>query len=757
MNYENIEFNEYQSSIEELKLESYPEEIQEQFFDYINNVPFIKYMVSKDRPHACDLPRDKDGKIVFDVAHPPLLDDMDYFRPALKIFKKIGRYTELRPNPNPNSDYGKWVREEIRRCYEGMVRPSDGMWITGDMYFMLNYFPMYITKITENSKKGERVFDFPEVWEGINMRFHYIHQAIHGGMYNPKGGCNGCEISSRGKSKSYSMASILARMFILGESKDVNKGVKCLATAYIKEYLNVDGILNKFKDAIDYLAINTQFPRRKIKNSMNEMEWMMGYIDLDTGARKGTLNTVTGLAAKEDIKKIRGKRQNFIIVEEFGSFPNILNMYNVMIPSVQEGDISFGTIYLIGTAGDKDSDFRGAQEIVYYPSGYNMYSLPNVFDKEGLGRKDITFFFPGYLNRKGCYDKDGNSDITKALLEILVNRYNVKHNSSDVNTITKTIAEIPITPQEAILRSKGNMFPAALINDRLLEIDNDPKFFDDVYVGTLVQEKSGNIKFVSTGDEPIRDFPLKTENTHGALEIYQMPQKNREGKIASNRYIIGHDPVDDDTVSDSVSLTSTIVIDLFTDLPVAEYTGRMDFADENFEMVRLLCLFYNAKCMYEQNKKGIFSYFSRMNCVYLLAETPEYLKDKQIIKDIGYGNKSRGVVATLPVNNYANERIRDWLLTPKMISEGEEQVSVPIVRLIKNRALLKELVLFNPNINVDRVRALGMAMLYRESLMILYNGDVAANMSKELGSDLAKDKFFEKNYRSKRHVRHLGL
>ena len=52
-----------------------------------------------------------------------------------------------------------------------------------------------------------------------------------------------------------------------------------------------------------------------------------------------------------------------------------------------------------------------------------------------------------------CYDKDGNSDVNKALIEILLDRYKVKYNSTDINAITKRIAEIPITPQEAILRA----------------------------------------------------------------------------------------------------------------------------------------------------------------------------------------------------------------------------------------------------------------------------------------------------------------
>ena len=1070
------EFNECQSSLEELKIYDQPQEIQEQFFDYINNVPFIQWMISKDRPHAKDLPRDEKGRIIFDVVHPPILDDMDYFREAAISYKTNGVYSQLRPNPNPNSEFKKYWDKVLDRSWNYMLRESDGMWIPGDMYFYLNFDPIIQTKIKKGSKRGERVVDFPECWDGVLFRYFYIYQAQNGGLYDKRGGLHGCEISSRGKahpysqevytpeglklwkdvnvgdtlfgddgkttkvvdipfddicdvyeitfkdgrkvkasgnhlwkvwrryshcfktvstkemiqdfckkrkpsdrnkgvefiyavpsnrgvdwefrqtkidpytmglclgdgcfrteklqnnvyytsseedmctylkyvpyditklktekgyfiripnvkntlqqwglhmkksedkyipeeykfnsrevrfnilkglmdsdgfvdsngvpiigvsskqladditfiarslgynclqsvkragykingeykecldnyivriytsdrifnlerkykliskyesrysrsnkdfstivdikklkderckcvtvdneshcyligdfvtthnSKSYSTCSMMAKRFVIGESKEVSRQVKCLATAYQKQYLTTDGILNKFQAQIDFLAQNTPFPNKRLKSSLQDMAWTMGYVDLNTGTRRGTLNEVSGLSAKDDPGKVRGKRQNLIIVEEFGSFGNVLEMYNIMRPSVEEGDYSFGQMYLIGTAGEDESDFQGAQEIVYNPKGYKMYALPNVYDKLGQGRKEITYFFPGYLSRKGCYDENGNSNVTKALLEILIDRYTIKYNSSDINSITRAIAEIPITPQEAITRTRGNMFPVTLLNERINEIDNNPTEFDTVYTGILQQKGDGSVEFVPTLDVPIREFPTKDNKVKGCIEIFEMPQKDKAGNVFQNRYILGHDPVDNDG-ADTMSLSSTFVLDLFTDKIVAEYTGRQDYADDNFEIVRLLCLFYNGKCLYENNKRGIFAYFSSRRCLHLLADTPDYLVDKQLIKFKGYGNSSKGVAATKPINDYANTLVREWLIKPVTITvmeDGEEvEKIVPNLHFIRNRALLKELVLYNPDINVDRLRSLGMVMLYRGQFVDMFEGNLS--------------------------------
>lgn len=722
------EFNECQSSLEELKIYDQPQEIQEQFFDYINNVPFIQWMISKDRPHAKDLPRDEKGRIIFDVVHPPILDNMDYFREAAISYKTNGVYSQLRPNPNPNSEFKKYWDKVLDRSWNYMLRESDGMWIPGDMYFYLNFDPIIQTKIKNGSKRGERVVDFPECWDGVLFRYFYIYQAQNGGLYDKRGGLHGCEISSRGKSKSYSTCSMMAKRFVIGESKEVSRQVKCLATAYQKQYLTTDGILNKFQAQIDFLAQNTPFPNKRLKSSLQDMAWTMGYVDLNTGTRRGTLNEVSGLSAKDDPGKVRGKRQNLIIVEEFGSFGNVLEMYNIMRPSVEEGDYSFGQMYLIGTAGEDESDFQGAQEIVYNPKGYKMYALPNVYDKLGQGRKEITYFFPGYLSRKGCYDENGNSNVTKALLEILIDRYTIKYNSSDINSITRAIAEIPITPQEAITRTRGNMFPVTLLNERINEIDNNPTEFDTVYTGMLQQKGDGSVEFIPTSDIPIREFPTKDNKVRGCIEIFEMPQKDKTGKVFSNRYILGHDPVDNDG-ADTMSLSSTFVLDLFTDKIVAEYTGRQDYADDNFEIVRLLCLFYNGKCLYENNKRGIFAYFSSRRCLHLLADTPDYLVDKQLIKFKGYGNSSKGVAATKPINDYANTLVREWLIKPVTITvmeDGEEvEKIVPNLHFIRNRALLKELVLYNPDINVDRLRSLGMVMLYRGQFVDMFEGNLS--------------------------------
>ena len=740
--YEDIVLNKYQTPISELGLDKQPQEVQDQFWDFFNNVPFIRSMVSPDKPRARDLPRDSEGKIIVDITQPHILEDIDYFRPSAIHYQKYGRFTDLRPNANPNSEFGKWIREERRRCLYGYIRPYDGEWITGDHYFFLNYCPISLLKKSSNGgRKAMRVIDFPFSWEGNYYRFHYLNQAREHGLM-------AAELARRGCGKSFCAAAMLAKRFILGESFEVNKRVVSYITATDKAKLTGgDQTLDKFQFYIDFIAENMQWPSRRLYNSLADMNWQMGYKDLNTGTNKGTLNSVVGKSSQNDASKLRGTRGVLYLFEEAGTFDNLLTLWSNLLPSVSDGESVFGLMYLFGTSGDQQSDFAAMQEIMYNPVGYKTYGLKNVYDKEGQGRPTFTYFFPAYINRSGCYDEQGNSDVTKALLEILVNRYNVKYNSTDINTITKCIAEIPITPQEAILRTRGNIFPVADLTQRLAEIDNDPHTFDDVYVGDLTQEKDGTVSFKLTGDQPIRDFPLKDNKVSGALEIFKMPEKDAQGKVFPQRYIIGHDPVDNDE-ADTMSLSSTFVLDLWTDTIVAEYTGRHQFADDNFEMLRKLCIFYNAKALFEGNIKGCFSYFSRMNCLYMLADTPEYLKDKDIIKNIGIGNNSKGVKATKPVNDYANRLIRDWLLKPVTIqsSEDGEETTVFNLTRIRNRALIKELMLYNPDINVDRVRALGLLMLYREQFMVTYNGDPSSSKNVVESDYLGNDDYFTRNY-----------
>ena len=574
---------------------------------------------------------------------------MQYFRPAARHYELTGRYTDLRPNPNPNSEFGKWIREETRRCWEGYVRESDGEWIPGDLYFFWNYTPMSVSKRVKGKKKSQRVIGFPSIWEGHYLKAHYLEQARDNGKM-------AVELASRQKGKSFYGAAMLAKRFILGESKDVTERVVSYITATDKSKLsNGDQTLDKFQYDIDFIAQHMQWPARRLFNSLSDFNWQMGYKDLDSGTNRGTLNSVVGKSSQKDTASLIGSRGVLYLFEEAGYFSNLLGLWNNLLPSVMDNDDVYGMLYGYGTSGDDESDFSALQEIMYNPEGYKAYGVDNVYDKEGLGKKLFTYFFPGYLNLAGCYDEDGNSDVTKALLTILLDRYNVKYNSSDPATIAKKIAHIPITPQEAILRVKGSIFPTVDITERINQLDNDTRVYDSVYIGDLVFNGSGQVEFVPTDDTPIRDFPLKDNKAAGAIEIYSMPKKDSTGKVPAGRYIVGHDPVDDDE-SNTMSLTSTFVLDLFTDEIVWEWTGRLQYADDNFERLRKICLFYNAKCMYEQNKKGAFAYFSMMNCLYLLADTPEYLKDKMIIKEIGYGNRAHPYSEKV----YTPEGIKSW-------------------------------------------------------------------------------------------------
>lgn len=735
-----MEFNKYQSTLEELELDTYPQEVQDEFMENLMGVQFIQNLISPNRPYPKDCPKDEGGRIIIDLSNPPIIEDTDYFRPTALFFKKHGALTNLRPNPNPNSEFGKWLREEIKRIWYGYTRESDGVWVTGDMYWYLNYCPIIQSKIRKGTKIADRIVDLPEFWEGIFWRFHYWEASRKEAKHS-------AEIAKRGASKSYSVASALSKLFVVGDNEETQNNVRAMVTAYQKEYLTKDGTLNKFIEMVDFQAQHTQFPSKRLKSSLQEMQWKMGYTDLDTGAQRGTLNEVIGVSSKDDPDKLRGKRSSKIVIEEFGNFPKITDTYRVILPSVQEGDIVFGQLILIGTGGSEGADFAGAAEILFNPDGFNIKALPNVYDKVG-GKGKTIFFFPAFVNRKGCYNEDGISNVTKSLLELCYNRYIVKYNTTDTMALTRTKAENPITLQEAIMRRDSTIFPVAQLRDRINQIDANPNEYDDAFIGEFNISNKGEVEFKPTSAVPIRKFPHKDNKLEGAIEIFKMPEKDSSGKVFANRYIAGMDPYDDDS-SETLSLGSVFILDLWTDTIVAEYTGRPMFVDDNYENTRRLLLFYNARLNYENNKKGLFAYFSRMNCLYLLTDNLEFLKDKDMIKGYTFGNKQKGTMATAPVNNYARTLIRNWLLKPvnviRMVDGEEQEVTIPNLMLIRNRALLEELAMWNPDGNFDRVSALGMLMLLREEKMILYDG----NLSKEKDSTpkdyLGNDPFFNQD------------
>ena len=746
-----IPTNEFQTPVTKELMKSLPDWVRDQFMDFVTNVPFIKYMIGTDRKRARDLPRDVEGKIIVDITHPHILEDVDYFHPAAKFYEQNGCYTFLKPNPNPKSEYGKWITEEARRCREGYVRESDGEWVTGQMYWYLNYCRIKIVVKDKRTGISAQKPGFPLFWEGVYYRFHYIDQARRAHKH-----C--IELARRGAGKSYTLASIMSHNLVLGENEFSKEEVTSILAGYTKEYLSQkDGTLDKFVKMKDFVASNTEFPRLLSTNRPSDMTWIAGSID-SNGVNTGSKNTVLGVSVKDDESKVRGKR-GFILYEEMGSFKNLLPTYNNTRDSVKDGEEVFALIYLVGTAGDKDSDFSGAREILYDPDSYEIYALENVYDIIGQGGSKFGYFFPSYISRTGNMDKDGNSDVVAALIAILKDRYKIKRTKPE--TYLSVVAQRPITPQEAMLRVRKGKFPTDLLSERLRQIDQSPHFYDKIYIGNLVEAK-GSVEFRMTHDIPIREWPLgKTQESfqgiHGALEIFRLPPENVAD--TPDRFVLGIDPIENDEDAQSKSLFSCVMFDLYDDAVVAEYTGRLPLNDDNCRMAYLMCRFYNAKCMPEANKKNVYAYFARMHATYLLADCPEYLKQRDFVKYNTTGSNSKGVQALPAVISFAEDLIRDWLLkeyvSTKVNDAGQvETESMPGAYRLWGRAMIQELISYGPGTNTDRVSALMQCMLYREQYRILY-GESYSNGDTTSSDDVADDEFFDIDWN--KHMRQIGL
>jgi hypothetical protein len=141
-------------------------------------------------------------------------------------------------------------------------------------------------------------------------------------------------------------------------------------------------------------------------------------------------------------------------------------------------------------------------------------------------------------------------------------------------------------------------------------------------------------------------------------------------------------------------------------MPVAEYTGRPETADEFYEQCRLLALYYKGRILYENEKKGIFSYFSHKHSEYLLVDQPDIIKD--VISDSKVA-RGKGIHMTKEIKSWGERLTKAWLNEEYL--PGKKNLTK-----IFSEPLLEELIAFNFEGNYDRVMAFFMVMILREQL-----------------------------------------
>ena len=744
------QFNNYQTPLTEQLKESLPKEVWLDLLDYISNVEFIKRLIAPEeaRGFAKDRPKDENynsDRIKVDLVNPHILEDMDFFRERALYFQKHGKYTHLTPNPNPKSDYAEFWKEELRKWKYGLVRESDGEWIPGQLYFYWNYSPIWLVETVgitkDGKKKGERKRKFPKPWLGDYLFYHYMEQGRNSGQH-------GKLLKTRGVGFSFKMGSISpCNMYTLPGSGNPN-----FHLASEKTFLSGDkGIWGKVLDTLDWIAETTPLPKMRLVDDTRNMNVQLGFKD-EYGTRKGIMSSVFGISLKDNPEKARGIRGPLIHYEEDGLFPNLEKAWGVNRKAVEDGDVGFGYMLAGGTGGTEGASFEGSEKLFYNPSAYNIYGIPNVFDRNATGDTLCGFFWGAYLNRNGCYDEEiGEPDVIKALVEILKDRYIVKYNSQDPNAITQKKAEEPITPQEAVMRTEGTLFPVSDLKEYLESIAPiREKFLAEHYVGDLIRNSQGKIEFKPNSDlYPIRSYD-KDSNKQGAIEIFEMPKTNGEGEVTRGRYIAGIDPIDADT---GTSLFSMHVMDTFTDRIVAEYSGRPRLAEEAYELALRLLEFYNAEANYESNLKGLFSYFDKKNALHRLCDTPQILRDMDYVKATNlYGNKAKGSHASKPLNAWGRKLQADWMLTKAIGDDESEKLNLHTLRSI---AYIEEAIKWNSDGNFDRVSAMGMLMILREDRFKRIQTIKDSQYQKH--KSLAVDSFFEKNYKKQNAIKNRDI
>lgn len=702
------------------------------------------------------------------------------------------------PNFHPELQYydriGFWKAEK-RRCIEGHWQ--QGKWMPGPLYYYINFHNIQF----EDPKSVSQAFGLPFLRD-IDWELFLLYEECRGFSGFSEDTLNTCDrrygpdkevsimlgfitkaeaekktyvnardylrknhgkslgkplyqndaqhfisIQARGSGKTYSTSGIAAHNYLFDGATDYDD---YLARKQLKQYIASDTIIG---------AIDTKYSDNLAKKVKKAFELLPGGYKTHDGEEypsplfvdyKGSLAPNKELESllsgsvlrhrtfKDNPLAGNGTRANLVALDEIGFMYNVKEAWGALEAIQASKEKKNLVIWALGTGGLVSGRAAlYAESIFRNPQDYNCLIFEDIFENRG----NIGYFVP-YTKTLNQFKKNENmiTDEVKSRAYVEHRRQKAKK-SPDPSVYQTEIINGPVLPSEAFLILEGSYFPTLLLKEQLAEVEGGKykKYTEASFKGRIRFDAQNMPEFEPIQDAvPIRKFPLgREEKKTGCVEIFVKPQKNEHGVIPYGTYIGGMDVVDK-AKSTTDSLPSIFIMNRYTRQIVAEYTGRTDDPNDFYEICRRLLLYYNATGMYEQNLPGLFTYFEKHQCLYLLADTPYQLRNVDTYKE--GSNTSKGINASGTVNSTARDYIKSWL-NEKISTNSETRV----YETLYSTALITELLMWNPDGNFDRC-------VLPDSLVLTKKGFIPIEKLSEKDSVVSKDGMLNKIYQTHKNI-----
>ena len=514
------------------------------------------------------------------------------FREAALHYMKNGEYTAYPPK---SKQYNEYWREQKRRCVEGYTVGKYR--VTGDHYFFLNFYTM--NTVDEDSVKATtgRINGFPRFAAKQYEFFHYVEMCEYLGK-------DVSMLKARGVGFSEILACIGVRPFI------TTRNFHTIYTANADAQLQP--VLDKCWEQLNWLNMNTKGGMKKSRMKVDNIRQKRASLLTKDGIEYGYLSQITGIVA-DNPRKVRGTRCERLIFEEAGSYNMLMKAYIQGNALVELGGKKIGTRILGGTGGDSGPQLEGLSRIFNNPLGFNVLPYKNFDTRDGKVQY-TGWFLPAHkfsLDSK-YVDKRGVTDHV---------RFKEHYEKTRATLVGKDLvtycAEHCFCPEEALLMQGDNIFDAAVISDRLVQIRVHKDYTKPIPM-TLTM-KDGVIR-------PI-------ENPNSKLLIVEPPQLDEEtGQPFKNLYVAGIDAIDmgsqvsaqDNDVSDFCIVIKKRMHGVGEPKYVAMYKDRPKDIREAYEIALRLCLWYNCQALLEYTKITIQQYFINKGYGHLFMTRPDF-------------------------------------------------------------------------------------------------------------------------------------